>query len=412
MINQLLAPVNRQQFVQRALPASQSAFKNFARQKCLAARLVSTQSISTDNRSKQNKKGGYERKPRVQYVKVDSQFSKANKFTYVMPEDPHGASERVSSILKNGSVDDAYEYIKALPLDLQSGVVWNHLIGHCAKLGKAKHAEQAYVEMRRRGMSPNDRTFTHMISVYSKSTTPNAIEKAEEWLKKMKNFDIKPSIIHFNNLLKVYNHAGHPLKTIQLLDGMSAKRISPDAFTYGIALRACSELQQPGQAAKEIKRIWQHIVYRLEDNALGQNNSRYLKIEDLNLKIDDKLVISFLTAIGRTSTKESDMLPGLEAVHRLYSLCPPQADAIIEKHQPFGGNRRYGFGLQPSVEALDAILRFCGKLKHYTLGKEYYELALQQYPRLKPDQYVTDAYKWIEKMIKRSPHKRAYNKRA
>ncbi|KAG1049136.1 hypothetical protein G6F43_008519 [Rhizopus delemar] len=410
MLYSRLSPAKDRIFLQKILPACNTTSKLFLNQnKLFVIRLASTRSTLYNNRSKPDNVSlnGDAKKPKRRFVKVDSEFSKANKFTYVMPQDPYVASDRVTSILKNGSVDDAIEYIKALPLDLQSVVVWNHLIGYCAQQGKAKFAEQSYVQMRRRGIAPNDRTFTHMISVYSKSTTPNAVENAEEWLKKMKNFDIKPSIIHINNLLKVYNHAQQPSKTIKLLHEMPSRRIHPDAFTYSIALKACSELSEPGQAAKEIKQIWQNIVYRLE----GEDHGDSLKIENLNLKIDDGLVISLLTAISRTLSKESDMIPGLEAIHRLYSLYPPRAAAVIEKHQLFNVNQQYGFGMQPSIKALDTILRFCGKTKQYALGKEYYELALQQYPRLKPDQYVNDAYDWIKRMTKRRPKKEVYNKK-
>jgi pentatricopeptide repeat protein len=53
----------------------------------------------------------------------------------------------VGKILQIGTVDDAADYIKALPIYLQSAVVWNQLIGYCAKHGRANYAEQYYVQV-------------------------------------------------------------------------------------------------------------------------------------------------------------------------------------------------------------------------------------------------------------------------
>lgn len=81
------------------------------------------------------------------YVQVDSPFAIANKYTYAMPDDAYVASDRVTKILDIGTVDDAADYIKALPIYLQSAIVWNQLIGFCAKHGRANYAEQFYSQV-------------------------------------------------------------------------------------------------------------------------------------------------------------------------------------------------------------------------------------------------------------------------
>lgn len=81
------------------------------------------------------------------YVQVDTPFAIANKYTYVMPDDAYVASDRVTKILEIGTVDDAADYIKALPIGLQSPIVWNQLIGFCAKHGRANYAEQFYSQV-------------------------------------------------------------------------------------------------------------------------------------------------------------------------------------------------------------------------------------------------------------------------
>lgn len=88
--------------------------------------------------------------PGRRYVEVDSPFAKANRYTYAMPDDPYVASEKVTKILELGTVDDAAEYIRALPIYLQSPVVWNQLIGYCAKYGRANYAEQYFSQVKKR----------------------------------------------------------------------------------------------------------------------------------------------------------------------------------------------------------------------------------------------------------------------
>ncbi|KAK4520888.1 uncharacterized protein ATC70_006769 [Mucor velutinosus] len=351
------------------------------------------------------------------YVEVESPFAKANRYTYAMPDDPYVASEKVAKILELGTVDDAAEYIRALPIYLQSPVVWNQLIGYCAKYGRANYAEQYFSQMRKRGLEPNERTFTHMLVAYGKSSSPQAIQYAEAWFKKMKDFDIKPAPIHINNLMRVYNHAGRPEKTVELLKQISTSgEISPDAVTYSMALQACPQLPFHDKA-REVKHIWREILHRIEKSQPNQAPSllsqkaaniiwqedaiRHNKTRDAELELDDSLVVALLSAVTRTAATERDVLVGIDVIEKLYSLCPPKAAEFMEKNGILSQDRQPGFGFQPSVKVLDAILRFSGGLREFELGKEYFDLALQQFPRLKPDQYVKDAYAWIEKQLKR-----------
>ncbi|KAL9537049.1 hypothetical protein MBANPS3_012128 [Mucor bainieri] len=387
------------------------------------ATMTLREASSTGNYTRDKKKPAQTAEPEAaattgrRYVEVDSPFAKANRYTYAMPDDPYVASEKVAKILELGTVDDAAEYIRALPIYLQSPVVWNQLLGYCAKYGRANYAEHYFSQMRKRGLEPNERTFTHMLVAYGKSSSPQAIQYAEAWFKKMKDFDIKPAPIHINTLMRVYNHAGRPEKTMELLKQISTSGdISPDAVTYSMALQACPELPFHDKA-REVKHIWREILHRIEKSQPSQAPSllsqkaaniiwqedaiRHNKTRDAELELDDSLVVALLSAVTRTAATERDVLVGIEVIEKLYSLCPPQAAELMEKNGILNQDRQPGFGFQPSVKVLDAILRFSGGLREFKLGKEYFDLALQQFPRLEPDQYVKDAYAWIEKQLKR-----------
>lgn len=267
--------------------------------------------------------------------------------------------------------------------------------------------------MRKRGLEPNERTFTHMLTAFGKSTSPQAVKNAEAWLKRMNDFDLKPSTIHMNNLMRVYVSAQQPEKAIEALKQMSTSELVPDAVTYSIALQGCADLNQLDRA-EEVRNIWHEIIYRMERNqrassgtsALSKKASEIIwkedkirkSVKDTELEIDDSLVVSLLSAVTRTAANQKDVLIGIEALDRLYSLCPLSAAKMMDKNAM---QRKSGFGFQPSVKVLDAILRFSGGLREYQLGQEYFHLALQQFPRLKPDKYVYDAHAWIEKQLKR-----------
>ncbi|KAI8647888.1 hypothetical protein BD408DRAFT_3223 [Parasitella parasitica] len=363
------------------------------------------------------------------YVEVDSSFAKANRYTYAMPNDIYVASEKVTKILEIGTVDDAADYIRALPIYLQSPVVWNQLIGHCAKYGRANYAEHFFSQMRKRGLKPNEHTFSHMLVAYFKSTSPRSIQFAEAWLRKMKDFNFDPAPIHINNLMRVYNQSGRPEKTIDLLKQISTSgKILPDAVTYSIALQACPQLPSYVNS-EEVRHIWHDILSRIDKKQPRQSTTllsqkaadiiwkedaiRHDKTKDSELEIDDSLVVALLRSVTQTAATERDVLTGIEAIEKLYSLCPPRAGELMKKNGISNQNRQPGFGFQPSVKVLDAILRFSGGLREFKLGKEYFDLALQQFPRLKPDKYVKDAYAWIETQIQKGHQlgKRRYSKK-
>ncbi|KAI7905513.1 uncharacterized protein BX663DRAFT_500008 [Cokeromyces recurvatus] len=359
------------------------------------------------------------------FVNVDSPFSKANKKIYLMPSDPYFASEKVKKILKLGSLDDAVDYVKALPSYLQTVVLWNQLFKYCADHGKANMAEKYFVQMRKRGIAPNEYTFAHMFTSFEKSTSPVAVSRAESWFEKMKKYDIKPSIFHINILMRVYNSANRPEMVIDILKMLtSANRhddIIPDVVTFSTALQSCSKLENLSQASTEIQNIWQIIKCRTSRNTSEHSESSSsphsllaekaskIKLNENTLrnqnqsplKLDDELIMSLLNAVAKTAVEEQgDILIAIEAINYLYSLYPVSAAEMMNMYDHKNKEHIYGFGYQPSIKVLDAILRFTGKVKKFQLGRDYFRLALHQYPQLKPDEFLYETASWLSKQIK------------
>ncbi|KAI8986972.1 hypothetical protein BDB01DRAFT_588737 [Pilobolus umbonatus] len=353
--------------------------------------------------------------PRPRQMTVDSDFARTHPWLYNVPVDPYKASDKINQILKIGTMDDAYDYLVALPISLQAAPSWNQLISYCAKESRANHAERLYIQMRKRGIKPNDRTFTHLINAYAHSTSPLATTYAEEWLEKMKDFGIEKSVIHINALMKVYNGANRPEKTLQLFKALPAEDIIPDTTTYTMAFDGCALLRH-GDPSNTLISLWKEIDNRLaghhEEHVVNnpsmsvlEQKAHLVALKEAALKnktaltpldLDYGLVVSMLSAITRTARRERDIVLGIQIIDKLFSICPPRAAEIMTNNGIDISTRVPGYGIQPTNEMLDAILRFSGGLREYELGVQYLEQTMNQYPRIRPDDVVKNAYKYLK----------------
>ncbi|KAI9312509.1 hypothetical protein BX666DRAFT_841831 [Dichotomocladium elegans] len=193
------------------------------------------------------------------FLDIDSAASRAMKSLYRIPADPFVAAKRVEKILEKTTHDDALEYLTHLRVGLQSTAAWNSLLKHCAAQGKSKLAESDYVQMRKRGIEPNQHTHTIMISALGNSKSPHAMAKAEGWLKE--RIKDGPSVVHYNALLTVYKQ--HGLSMREAWDRIkSDKSFRPDAITYSILFQCA----KPGDESR-VRRAWQ------ERKNLGSSSS-------------------------------------------------------------------------------------------------------------------------------------------
>jgi hypothetical protein len=110
---------------------------------CAAQRFASSSTFNNKQNGENNNTISSSRR----YVDVDSPFAKENKYTYAMPRDPYQASKRITRILEIGTIEDAVDYLLALPIYLQTTVLWNQLIGYCSQYGKASYAEKLYSQV-------------------------------------------------------------------------------------------------------------------------------------------------------------------------------------------------------------------------------------------------------------------------
>ncbi|KAL0077149.1 hypothetical protein F4703DRAFT_1882404 [Phycomyces blakesleeanus] len=385
-----------------------------------------------------------ERQPtgRLQYVNVgEDKLNGPNKYLYTMPTDPYIASNRINQIIKTSTLDDALNFVNCLPNRLQSTILWNQLIAECASQSKANMAHTLFVRMRKKGLPPNERTFTLLISCFRKSTSPTAGERAKEVLVRMREYNFKPTTIHINALLGVYGKLGQIDNILHNLEDMKDNDIQPDHITYTIALSHCHLLPE-GDAVKTVQRLWKEIEDRVElssetfkqkrtnyspsqeeENGNGSPVSllarkaakvsateRSMKKDRFRLSRetgeiprflpDDSLITAFLLALSRTAIDSSDLWFGVRTIEKLYGIRPTQVTRMMEE-QKMDTEIKANYHLRVTPKSLYGIMRFCGGLGQYKLGEEYCHLALSEDSDLEFDKDCSVVYEWLEREAKK-----------
>lgn len=217
-----------------------------------------------------------------------------------------------------------------------------------------------YLQMKVRGVKPNERTYTILLSGCASSPAPSASEKAEKLLAEMKRVagnkslgsarpilrkleepqetthliyetpplpEIKdPSTIHYNNLLKVYSRQRKLVDMIRLYDSMcnrtkipdheyspetcdtSVAPVKPDIITYTIVANNLS-LLKTDEGFKQALSIWQD----LRDDVEAHPDAEQMLI------FDDRFLQALVNGSLYCKDKEL-LLKGLELIDRACGL--------------------------------------------------------------------------------------------
>lgn len=131
-----------------------------------------------------------------------------------------------------GSVDKAYQVFKLMPK--RDVVSWSAMISGLASNGHGREAIEAFREMQRMGVIPDDQTFTGVLSACSHSGLVN-----EGWmfLNCMgKEFGMTPNIHHYGCMVDLLGRAGLLEQAYELILSMG---VTPDATVWRTLLGAC-----------------------------------------------------------------------------------------------------------------------------------------------------------------------------
>ncbi|KAI8060288.1 hypothetical protein BC940DRAFT_312224 [Gongronella butleri] len=383
---------------------------------------VASNNKSTGNRTRSPRPGNhsFEKSNKIketwtkkQFVKMDGVEDKEGRHLFLIPADAYAAAERVPKILHSHDLPAAVDFVSTLPASLQSTVAWNHLLSHCAIHGRANRAEKLFHMMRKRGLVPNERTFTHMLSALANSTSESTPDKANAWIERMAQHDMVPSVIHTNAQLQVYARAGLANQVMaKVRQRMRDQAPSPDHVTLSIALEVVPLIVN--QPTKEIRRMWHYAVdhqqpvapartsSRLQAKADGimrldtmQNDAREAAVNHGALKIDDTLLVAFFKALARLPRHQPQARNTKyrhDALDLVQEITSTMYNVPSTDEAPADAKR---VRAQPGIKVLDALVRCCGSLRAFDLGKSYYDQLCANYPNLKPDKQAKDAYAWM-----------------
>lgn len=131
-----------------------------------------------------------------------------------------------------GSIEKAYEVFKNMPR--KDVVTWSSMISGLASNGYGRDAIEAFMEMQRVGIAPDDQTFTGVLSGCSHS---GLVDEGLMFFDCMrKEFGVVPNIYHYGCMVDLMGRAGLLDKAYELISRMEAK---PDAAVWRTLLGAC-----------------------------------------------------------------------------------------------------------------------------------------------------------------------------
>ncbi|KAI9368367.1 hypothetical protein BJX61DRAFT_524248 [Aspergillus egyptiacus] len=198
-------------------------------------------------------------------------------------------AKRVGSLLDEDSIALAAELVRRATVERMDTVVsWNHILKYCFRHRNGRAAFKFWNDMKKRGVKPNDRSYTIMLQGLSRSIRPKGMEAVQMARMVYKsiwnsNSKIKPSVIHTNAMLNFCAGKGE-MDTLWEIAGEMPEEgpESPDEVTYTTILKAVrnslhrevaklhgkvgeeSERVQSmrSQAIADAKRVWADVVYR------------------------------------------------------------------------------------------------------------------------------------------------------
>ncbi|PHU24076.1 Pentatricopeptide repeat-containing protein [Capsicum chinense] len=131
-----------------------------------------------------------------------------------------------------GCVEDAFEVFKGMAE--KDVVSWTAMISGLASNGYGRDAIEAFREMQSAGVSPDDQTFTGVLSACSHS---GLLDEGRMFFNSMsEEFGIPPNIHHYGCVVDLMGRAGMVNEAYNLINSMKVK---PDATIWRTLLGAC-----------------------------------------------------------------------------------------------------------------------------------------------------------------------------
>ncbi|KAG1754034.1 uncharacterized protein EDB91DRAFT_1234378 [Suillus paluster] len=205
---------------------------------------------------------------------------------------PYDLSMQLKRMCSEGDLEGAIERLKTTPRDAQNVAVWNTMISECLSAERYQLSYELFIDMKRRGFSPNSITFSTMLSgislikdwsKYSKQLQ-NAHSLYEYYLKHMesvkfhepdnsKELSLQPLVAY----IQVLGDAGDYHKIFDVYFAMDQEGpLAPDRFVFTAMFKAISTRQKRSvsdgeastrnDAASDAKHVWIQMEKVMQKN--------------------------------------------------------------------------------------------------------------------------------------------------
>jgi len=157
----------------------------------------------------------------------------------------------VDALVKNGSVDDAWDLLHSLLKDEQrSGlvntVIYSTILKGFSMSRQTNKVLVVYQEMRDRGVPFNTISYNTMLDCCAKN---GGMDRVPMFLENMKADKIEPDIITYSTIIKGYCLAGDIDRAFDVMTEMKRDcKLTPDEILYNSLLDGCAKQQRVEQA--------------------------------------------------------------------------------------------------------------------------------------------------------------------
>lgn len=168
-----------------------------------------------------------------------------------IPEDVISMTSLVDMYAKCGDTDAAFRVFESIPN--KNLVSWNSIIGGYAMHGLATRALEKFDRMKKVGVTPDEVTFTNVLSA---CVHAGFVEEGEKHFTSMlTKYGIRAEMEHYTCMVDLYGRAGKFDEAEKLIKNMP---FEPDVVLWGALLASCglhSNLELGEYAAERIRKL-------------------------------------------------------------------------------------------------------------------------------------------------------------
>ncbi|OJA18966.1 hypothetical protein AZE42_00388 [Rhizopogon vesiculosus] len=289
---------------------------------------------------------------------------------------PYDLSMQLKRMCSEGDLNGAVERLKTMPRDAQNAAVWNTMISECLSAERYQLSYELFIDMKRRGFSPNNITFSTMLSgislikdwsKYSKQLQ-NAHSLYEYFQKHVesvkyhepdnyKELSLQPLVAY----IQILGGAGEYHKIFDVYFAMDQEGpLAPDRFVFTAMFKAISahhkrsvtgeETSIRNDASSDAKHVWLQMEKVMQKNP--------------DFQLDPGLLATAIRALTRGSP--NDQTFAFVIIHDRLGLSKPGEDVP----------RRLSNNL--NAWTLDATLQLCNTMQKHRLTVHFLRQVMEK----------------------------------